>query len=219
MTILSMFNSGDAAHLQGSMKLISSILPSYDYLEIGSYLGATLQWHLTNNKCNSVTSVDLRPQGVIKDERDNVNDIFQYNITTQNMLDVLRKHNIPLKKLTCIDGTVDNIPTDKKFDLAFIDAEHTNEAVFYDAIHCLSQMKESCIMLFHDDWVVYKGLEKFNSYLDSINRPYAMAKLRNSDIYGIAMGALMDPFTEYAKNYIEDWENFKESSKQRLNKL
>jgi hypothetical protein len=198
------------------MSLISLLVPGYDYLEIGSYLGASLHGHLSNDKCNSVTSVDLRPQGVIKDERHGVNDVFQYNSTTQDMLGVLEKHNIPTDKLTCIDGTVDNIPADKRFDLAFIDAEHTNDAVFYDATHCLPLMKESCIMLFHDAWVVYEGLEKFSNYLDSIDRPFAAAKMEGSDIYGLAMGSLIDPFTEYAKNYVEDWEKFKESSKYRL---
>jgi hypothetical protein len=216
MTILGMLNSGDRHHLDTVMSLVASVNPSYDYLEIGSYMGASLCGHLTNSKCNSATSVDLRPQGKIKDERSNVNDIFEYNITTHNMLDALRSNNIPIDKLTCIDGTVDDLPKDKKFDLVFIDAEHTNEAVFYDAIHCLTAMKESCIMLFHDDWIVYQGLEKFKDYLNSNNKVYASAKIKGSDIFGIAMGSMIDPFVNYSEQYAEDWENFKKSSAQRL---
>lgn len=219
MTVLSMLNGGDTRHLNLVMSLVSSALPSYDYLEIGSYLGASLRVHLTNEKCNSVTSIDLRPKGAIKDERDGVNDIFKYNITTQDMLDVLKKHQVPTEKLICIDGTVDNIPTDKKFDLVFIDAEHTNEAVFYDATRCLPQMNDSCIMLFHDAWIIHEGLEKFNNYLDSIGRTYVSAKIKNSDIYGLAMGSMIEPFTEYSKSYVEDWSEFAKASKLRLNHL
>jgi hypothetical protein len=211
-----MLNSGDRHHLGTVMSLVASINPSYDYLEIGSYMGASLCGHLTNSKCNSATSVDLRPQGKIKDERSNVNDIFEYNITTHNMLDALRSNNIPIDKLTCIDGTVDDLPKDKKFDLVFVDAEHTNEAVLYDAIHCLPAMKESCVMLFHDDWIVYQGLEKFKDYLDSNNKVYVSAKIKGSDIFGIAMGSMIDPFVKYSEQYAEDWENFKKSSAQRL---
>ena len=217
--IPNMLNGLDIYHLQRNMELVSSLSPLYNYLEIGSYLGASLSGHLINDNCHSVTSIDLRPQGSIKDERDNVNDIFEYNITTQDMLRVLKENNVPLDKLICIDGTVDNIPVDKKFDLVFIDAEHTNEAVFYDAVHCLPQMNESCIMLFHDAWIVHEGLEKFNKYLDSVNQTWVSAKLQGSDIYGLAMGTMIDPFSEYAKDYAENWDEFRISAVKRLNQI
>ena len=216
MTIPSMFSSGDAYHLQRNMELIAQAIPSYDYLEIGSYLGASLQWHLTNDKCNSVISIDLRPQGVVKDERSQFDGKFSYDVTTQDMLQGFMDHNLPIDKLTCIDGTVDNIPADKKFDLVFIDAEHTNEAVFYDATHCFPAMKESCIMLFHDAWIVYQGLEKFNNYLDSIDQYFVAAKMQNCDIYAVAMGSMIDPFVKYATEYAEDWDTFKAAAAERL---
>ena len=212
MSVPSMFNSGDSRCLQDVMKLVSSI-KTYDYLEIGSWLGASLQWHLTNDRCNSVLSVDLRPIGVIEDER-NIN--FEYTVTTQDMLQALHTNSLPIDKLTCIDGTVDQLPTDKKFDLVFIDAEHTNHAVYYDATHCLPAMNESCIMLFHDAWIVYEGLEKFNDYLNSTNRPFAGVKISGSDIYGIALGEMIGPFVEYATQYAENWDEFKKSAGERL---
>jgi len=216
MTIPNMFSGGDAYHLQRNMELISAVLPSYDYLEIGSYLGASLQWHLTNDKCNSVMSIDLRPQGAVKDERSEFNEKFSYDVTTQDMLQGLKDHNLPLDKLICIDGTVDDIPADKKFDIVFIDAEHTNEAVFYDAMHCLPAMKESCIMLFHDAWIVHQGLEKFSNHLDSINRHFVAAKMQNCDMYAVAMGSMIDPFVNYAREYAEDWDTFKAAAVERL---
>ena len=94
-----MFNSGDSRCLQDVMKLVSSI-KTYDYLEIGSWLGASLQWHLTNDRCNSVLSVDLRHVGIIDDER-NIN--FEYTVTTQDMLQALHANSLPIDKLNCID--------------------------------------------------------------------------------------------------------------------
>jgi len=219
MTIPNMFSNGDAYHLQRNMDLIAQAIPSYDYLEIGSYLGASLQWHLTNDKCNSVMSIDLRSRGLVKDERSQFDGKFSYNVTTQDMLQGFKDHNLPIDKLTCIDGTVDDIPADKKFDLVFIDAEHTNDAVFYDAMHCLPAMKESCIMLFHDAWIVHKGLQKFSDHLNSINQRSVAAKMQDCDIYAVAMGSMITPFVNYATEYAENWDTFKANAVERLAQL
>ena len=217
MSLPNMLSSGDINCLQDVMEVISTV-QTYDYLEIGSWMGASLHWHLTNDRCLSVTSVDLRPMGPVLDERAQFNNIFQYNVTTQDMLDAFKTNAIPTDKLTCIDGTVDDIPNWKKFDLVFIDAEHTSKAVYYDATHCLPVMKESCIMLFHDAWIVHEGLENFINYLDSIKRPFLGGKIGGCDIYGLAMGELIKPFSNYAKDKFDNWDNFKRTSRESLKK-
>ena len=80
-------------------------------------------------------------------------------VTAQTMLENLQKHGLPTSKLLVHDGSINTLPKQPtKFKLAFIDAEHTDEAVFRDYIYVMDHMYDDCIVMFHDSSLVSKGI-------------------------------------------------------------
>ena len=51
----------DKQTLLGCQFAVRNLLPQYNYLEIGSYLGGSIQPHLLDEKCARVYSIDKRP--------------------------------------------------------------------------------------------------------------------------------------------------------------
>lgn len=196
--IPSQLSPGDSQTLQDVMHLF----PDYTYMEIGSYLGGSLQWHLTNSCCKHVYSIDKRSTSKILDER---NIDYAYSATTQDMLDLLAEHNLPTDRLTTIDGTILNVPN-ILVDLIFVDGEHTNLAALSDATNSL-RFKPS-VILFHDDWIVHQGLVSFRRYLDLMKAPYDCYKIKGSDITAFAFGKFRDSFAAFAMHRTVDWEEF-----------
>lgn len=188
---------------------------SYRYLEIGSYLGASLQWHLTNPACVQVVSIDKRSRDKIKDERQID---YAYTTTTQDMINALTSNGLPIDKLITINGTVDKIPLDDQFDLVFVDAEHTNQAVFYDAVKCSESMNTNSIIMFHDDWIVYKGIEKFEEYLTNNQQIFRKFKMQDSDITVIVLGELINDFDTQLGHKSSPWSQLVDLAESRLPK-
>ena len=188
---------------------------SYRYLEIGSYLGASLQWHLTNPECVQVVSIDKRSRDKIKAERQID---YAYTTTTQDMINALTSNGLPLDKLITVNGTVDNIPLDNQFDLVFVDAEHTNQAVFYDAVKCSASMNTNSIIMFHDDWIVYKGIEKFEEYLTNNQQIFRKFKMQDSDITVIVLGELINDFNTQLGHKSSPWSQLVDLAESRLPK-
>jgi predicted O-methyltransferase YrrM len=214
MSVPSQLSRGDFAVLT-AVTTFMSLQQSYQYLELGSYLGASLQWHLRNQLCNKVVSVDKRSHNPILDER---NIDYTYTSTTQDMLDALHRNNVPTDTLTCIDGTIDDLITDDKFDLIFIDAEHTNSAAYYDACKCLLFLNDNGLIMFHDDWIVFEGIENFEEHLKQKQLKFAKFKLADSDITVIAFGDYCNKFSDYWTTPMVDWDSFKPVAQQRLSK-
>lgn len=201
MSIPAQLSNSDINTLVDVMNFISS-QRKYRYLEIGSYLGGSLQWHLNNPDCVEIVSVDKRATDKINDERQID---YRYTVTTQDMLDGLKNNNLSIDKLICVDGTVDDVPADYKFDLIFIDGEHTNTAVFHDAITSLNHLEDSAIMLFHDDWIVYKGIEKIKNHLDNTNKKFSLFKIAFCDISALVFGNDVETFTKWVENRTVPW--------------
>lgn len=212
ITIPAQLNSNDVGALISIMDFVSSH-GAYSYLEIGSYLGGSLHWHLSNPRCQRVVSIDKRSRDKIKDER-LIN--YAYKITTQDMLDTLIANNLPIDKLTTIDGTVDNIPVDTRFDLVFVDAEHTNQAVLYDGKQCLDAVQQDAVIMFHDDWIVYKGLEQLEQHLVQIGKVFRKFKISGSDITVIVLGKFIDQFEFKINNASTQWAEFVASAEKKL---
>ena len=196
MAVPAQINSSDVRALISIMDFVSSH-GAYSYLEIGSYLGGSLQWHLSNPQCQRVVSIDKRSQEKIKDER---HIDYAYTVTTRDMLNALTSNNVPIDKLTAIDGTVDNIPSGLQFDLVFIDAEHTNQAVFYDGQKCLAAVNDHAVIMFHDDWIVYQGIEQLEEHLKQIGKIFCKFKISGSDITAIVLGKFIDCFESKINN-------------------
>ncbi len=149
---------------------------SYRYLEIGSYLGKSLQPHVMDDDCIEALSIDLRPE-MTPDARGALD---QYkHVTTQDMLDGLRQYanDSQMQKLSTRETTTASLrsdPPEARFDLAFIDGEHTIAAAFTDFLNVLTVMKEKCVVVFDDTHIIYPAVQNATSYLESLGAEHAV---------------------------------------------
>jgi predicted O-methyltransferase YrrM len=182
----------DKAFLLAAKRLIGDVAPGYDYLEIGSFLGGSLAPFLDDPACQSILSIDERGK-TLPDEH---GALFDYaGITTQSMLDRLHQAGLATTKLATHDGPIDTLPLpvtlpDRRFDLAFIDGEHTDQACFRDFLWALPMMKPDSAILFHDSSLIYKAIRLIALLLRKGDRPFAFLKNSNSEMSAIFLGAL-----------------------------
>jgi hypothetical protein len=139
-------------------QIAAARLGRYAYLEIGSYLGGSLQPHLRDDRCVAAYSIDPRPR-LQPDER---GEDFQYQyITTQHMLDALAPaYGAFLGKLTSFERDVADIKSEEfpiRPQMCLIDGEHTDRAVFSDFRACLRIADRPCVITFDDAHIVYRG--------------------------------------------------------------
>src|SRR5438309_10782087 len=80
---------------------VRELLPEYNFLEIGSYLGGSIQPHLLDEKCHRIYSLDKRPESQA-DARGY--DWVYKNNSTARMLEKLSAVSENLDKITTIDG-------------------------------------------------------------------------------------------------------------------
>lgn len=143
-----------------------SLAPGYNYLEIGSYLGGSIQPHLLDAKCARIYSIDKRPEKQ-PDER-GANYTYLNNSTARMMEKLGGVAPENLAKITTIDGDTRSLKPeqiDEKIQLCFIDGEHTDEAAFADFKFCLSALDAGGAIVFHDAAVTYNGLDECMKYL------------------------------------------------------
>jgi len=142
------------------------LVESYTYLEIGSYLGGSIQPHLQDPRCARIYSIDKRPL-VQPDERGL--DYTYLNNSTARMLENL-KGVAPerVDRITAIDGETRHLePSEikEKMTLCYIDGEHTDEAVMADFRFCLNVVAERGAILFDDANIIYNGIARCIDYL------------------------------------------------------
>src|ERR1700755_1485638 len=78
------------------------LAPGYNYLEIGSYLGGSIQPHLLDEKCARIFSIDMRPE---KQPDERGANYTYLNNSTARMMEKLRDVDADgLAKITTIDG-------------------------------------------------------------------------------------------------------------------
>ena len=148
---------------------VRNLLPDgYNYLEIGSYLGGSIQPHLVDDRCRRIYSIDKRPTQQ-PDARG-----FDYtylNNSTERMLEKLREVAPErMDKIVTMDGDSRSIQPSSiadAIDLCFIDGEHTDAAVLSDFKFCLEVLKPNGCIAFHDAQITYNGLADCIRYLES----------------------------------------------------
>lgn len=147
---------------------VRELIGQYNYLEIGSYLGGSIQPYLLDERCKNIYSIDKRPE-FQPDERGVE---YQYqNNSTKRMLELLKTvsaENIP--KISAIDGDTKELKVSQIKDeihLCFIDGEHTDEAVFSDFLFCFNSLQKNWggAIIFHDASIIYNGLADCINYL------------------------------------------------------
>jgi hypothetical protein len=143
---------------------------SFVYLEIGSYLGGSLQQYLRDPRCSRIYSIDKRTV----DRRHVVN-------SEQAMLENLRAvapDEVP--KLACFDGDARNLPpgfVGDVVDVFFIDGKHTDEAVLSDFAFCLGVCAPDAVIYFHDAGYTRAGIAACLRRLRRSARPFVAYKL------------------------------------------
>ena len=146
---------------------VRNLKPQYTYLEIGSYLGGSIQPHLLDDRCARIYSLDKRP---LQQPDARGFDYTYLNNSTERMLEKLREvapEN--MGKLITIDGDSNSIdPAEIKdpIDLCFIDGEHTDAAVMSDFKFCLGVLNENGCIAFHDAQITYNGLADCIDHLE-----------------------------------------------------
>lgn len=151
---------------------------AYNYLEIGSYLGGSIQPYLLDEKCRTIYSIDKRPP--VQPDARGLN--YKYlNNTTARMLEHLERV-ASIEKIKTIDGDtrfeVKPAQVAEKIHLCLIDGEHTDQAVFSDFRFCLDVLDaRGGAIIFHDAPITYNGIARCVEYLEknSINfRAYSL---------------------------------------------
>jgi predicted O-methyltransferase YrrM len=138
---------------------VRGLRPGYKYLEIGSYLGGSIQPHLLDDQCSRIYSIDKRPE---KQPDERGFDYTYLNNSTERMLEKLRTVAADkMGKIVTIDGDTrsirpNEIPED--IDLCFIDGEHTDGAVLADFKFCLDVLAPDGCIAFHDAQITYNGI-------------------------------------------------------------
>jgi predicted O-methyltransferase YrrM len=152
-------SENDKRSLLACQNAMRNLRSGYGYLEIGSYLGGSIQPHLLDPLCARIVSIDKRPEEM----PDNRGLTYKYpQNTTARMTELLREvEPSQLDKLVCIDGEssdLDPAMIDGPIDLCFIDGEHTDRAVLADFHFVKRVLGDSGAVVFHDAQIVYNGL-------------------------------------------------------------
>jgi hypothetical protein len=178
-----------------ALQLALRRLQPFGYLEIGSYLGGSLQPYVLDCRCTSVISIDPRPDAIV-DVRGRKGG---YGVSLDDMLTGLKK--IPgadLKKLHTINASTSALSAGDlpaRPDICFVDGEHTDKAALADARFCLCAMGENGLIVFHDANLVYGGIEIFVQELEAAGRSFRAFSFLDS-VFFIELGNLRVSETE-----------------------
>lgn len=162
----------------------------YVYLEIGSFMGGSLQPHLVDSRCELIYSIDPRPRQAIPDER--AGEVVQYFASTQAMLDGLATiPNGDVTKIVTIEKDARHMTpadTPRVCHLCFIDGEHTNSAVLSDFRACLPRTASTGVIAFHDCFLVSSGILACAQATVDAMRPFTPLHFPGSHVFAFAMG-------------------------------
>lgn len=165
--ITSQSTDNDKRSLLAIELAVRNLRPHYKYLEIGSYLGGSIQPHLQDDLCERIYSIDKRP---LQQPDARGFDYTYLNNSTERMLEQLREvAPEKMDKITTIDGESRSLKPSvvpEKIDLCFIDGEHTDEAVLSDFKFCLDVLADNGCIAFHDAQITYNGLADCIAYLE-----------------------------------------------------
>lgn len=190
---------------------VRELFDGYKYLEIGSYLGGSIQPHLLDEKCSKIYSIDKRPPQQ-PDER-GIDYVYQNN-STARMIEHLKKvAEDKLDKLETIDGDTRQLQAyriEDKIQFCFIDGEHTDTAVVSDFNFCLDVLDKNGIIAFHDAQITYNGIAECVNSLEKSGRKFRAYSLPHI-VFVIEIGdfpihknpVIFELLTNNYKSYLE----------------
>jgi hypothetical protein len=182
---LSLFDALPSQSLEGDrlswlalQRAVRRALPRYTYLEIGSYLGGSIQQHLVDPKCARIYSIDRRALE-LPDER-GAPCRYEAN-STAGMLERLRGVDPDgVGKVVCFEADARDLSPASipgPPDFCFIDGEHTREAVLSDFAFCLRVCAPNAVIAFHDDFIIHPAIRRIVEGLAKQQVPFSAWKL------------------------------------------
>jgi hypothetical protein len=173
----------------------------YIYLEIGSFLGGSIQPHLVDDRCRKIYSIDPRPAQLPDDRMPGLVSLYDNN-STERMLSLLRGIGSgDVAKIECFDmdaSKVDPGRIESRPQIAFIDGEHTKSAALSDFHFCSKILSDKGAILFHDFNIIAPAIAEIGALLDKQGRKHVRMKLEDS-VYAIFFDPELvaaDPFLD-----------------------
>jgi hypothetical protein len=162
---------------------------TFNYLEIGSYRGGSLQVVMRDPRCRHVLSIDPRPAHTA----DARGGSWVYGSSTEQMRSLLRElPGVDMRKLTTFEADsvtlrAGDLPVTP--DLCFIDGEHTREAVLRDARFCAQAMPSGGVIAFHDYDLIAAGIRDFvREAWDRISHALAFRLEGGGGVFALELG-------------------------------
>lgn len=161
---------------------------TFEWLEIGSHLGGSLQALVRDPACTRIVSIDARPDSQ-PDERGMK---FAYiDNSTARMLELLRGlGDADVEKIEAIDASTEQLVPSAVTgapQLCFVDGEHTVIAALRDARFCRSIIGDEGAIVFHDAWIVHQAIASFLAELASSGVPVTSYLLPDA-VYAVELG-------------------------------
>jgi hypothetical protein len=178
---------------------------TYVYLEIGSYLGGTLQPHLVDPRCNLIYSIDKRPTA----QPDKLRGVWHYPENSSRRMLIGLEAAYPessRQKIHTFDADardVDPALLPQKPALCFIDAEHTDNAVRSDFGFCLRVCNPDGVIAFHDANIVFGGLARIKRSLN-VRRIRFRGFLLPGSVYVILLNDAIEKFGQEIRQVSAD---------------
>lgn len=197
--IPSQTSSRDRRSLLAVQRAVARNHPQYAYLEIGSHLGGSIQPHLVDDRCTAVYSIDARPGEQLPDDRAPGFEVTYRNSTTERMLELLGEV-ADTGKITCFDldaADVDPAAVVTPPMIAFIDGEHTADAVRSDFAFCQKVLDPDGVIVFHDFGILHATIGEICERLRFDRRDHLPLKLEG-EVYAI----FLDPRVVHDDPYL-----------------
>lgn len=158
--IESQSTESDKGSLLACQLAVRELRGRYNYLEIGSYLGGSIQPHLLDDRCSKIYSIDKRP---VRQPDARGFDWTYHNNSTERMLTNLRNIDAErVDKITTIDSStmeLDPAAIAEPVQFCLIDGEHTDAAMKRDFEFCRKVLDPNGgVIAFHDAQITYNGI-------------------------------------------------------------
>jgi hypothetical protein len=160
----------------------------YVYLEIGSYLGGSLQPHFVDPRCRLIYSIDKRTPAAPDDRGEDFR--YEGNTTAEMLRNLRRIDEHATAKVVPFDTDaqdIDRSRIDQPPNLCFIDGEHTTDAVLSDFEFCRAVAARDAVLYFHDDNIIRPAIDEVVRRLGDAGIAFLPLKL-GGVTFAIALG-------------------------------
>jgi len=205
--IPSQTSEGDKKSLLAIHRATARKHQEFNYLEIGSHLGGSIQPYLFDERCKKIYSIDPRPTQQPDDRSPGYVAYYDDN-SSERMLALLKEigHG-DITKIVCIDldaSVIDPRRIEDPPEITFIDGEHTKTAALSDFRFCEQVISSSGTIVFHDFGIIYPAIFDACRYLKRKHRKFVPLKLEG-EVFAIFLDAEtihQDPYLTslYKKN-------------------